>query len=106
MTDMNYLYYASVSPFKETLLVLAKMDLLNLYEIHSFVSGILPSIGLFQLETVLLELENSGLVVQINGCFAISEDWFKQLVLFLNEFSAERDFGGCNAIFEREAAKL
>jgi len=106
MTDISYLYYVSVSPYREILLALSKAESLNFYETYKFTSGLLPNIGCMQLEIALLELENSGLIVQINGCFSICEDWIKQLVLFLNEFQElENELDNCNAVFEHETVK-
>ncbi|MEM4663044.1 MAG: hypothetical protein QXM75_03410 [Candidatus Diapherotrites archaeon] len=103
MSDMSYLYYATVTPYKEVLLTLAKVSPANFHMISKMVLKSCSNIGILQIEKALEELKNAGVVVEINSCYIIPEDWLRQLVLFLNEFDQlHSETDNCNAVFNKD----
>lgn len=106
MSEMGYLYYTTVTPYREILIVLSKANALNFHSVAKIVPKLSGNIGTAQVEKALIELERAGLIAQINGCYLICEDWLKQLVLFLNEFNQlQSELDNCNAVFSAKAKK-
>ncbi|MCX8190006.1 MAG: hypothetical protein N3F05_02130 [Candidatus Diapherotrites archaeon] len=106
MSDMGYLYYTTVTPYREILVLLSKANAMNPHSIAKNIPRYLERISAEKVQKALFELEKAGLIVQVNGCYLICEDWLKQLVLFLNEFNQlESELDNCNAVFSSKAKK-
>ena len=103
MRRLDYLHYTNNPPFRELLFILAKGQALNPYEAYIKTMQFLPNITQQQVESALIELELRGLLIRINSCFAIAEEWLRELVLFLNEFTElQNEIEGYAAILEKK----
>ena len=103
MPRLDYLNYTNNPPFRELLSVLARAHALNPYEAYAKTKRFLPGLTLRQVEAALVELELRGLLIRINNCFAIAEDWLRELMLFLDEFDKLQDaMAGYAALLEKK----
>jgi hypothetical protein len=90
MASPELMDYLGRSPFREALGCLAKEEGLNRQQLEgrlASINGAYPSM----LETALLELECRGFIASVNGCYHFSKEWFKDFVLFLDEFEESRE---------------
>lgn len=106
MSQLDYLNYTNCSPYKEVLAVLALEQALNAYQIHERVKKKLPYVSIIEIKNALFELERRGLLMNVNNCFTIAEDWLRNLVLFLNEFEElEESLAKYNAKLQQKFAE-
>ena len=90
MARPELLDYLDRSPFREALGCLAKEEGLNMQQLEGRLAEInaaYPSM----LGTALAELERRGFVASVNGRYHFSKEWFKDFVLFLDEFEESRE---------------
>jgi len=106
MPELDYLNYTNCSPYKEILLVLAVKRALNPHEVFEHVKEKLPYANIVEVKNALFELEQHGLLININNCFTIAEEWLRNLVLFLNEFEElENSLTKYNAMLQQKFAE-
>ncbi|MEM0360097.1 MAG: hypothetical protein QXK06_02020 [Candidatus Diapherotrites archaeon] len=91
MEELQFLSYLGKSPFREALSCLAREEGLNKSQIMDLVSKKSASASLNSLLAALEELELNGFIVGVNGCYHFQKEWFKEFVLFLEEFEASRE---------------
>lgn len=106
MPELDYLNYTNCSPYKEILLVLSVKQAMNSQQVFEHVKKRLPYVNIVEVKNALLELELHGLLININNCFTIAEDWLRNLVLFLNEFEElEETLAKYDAILQQNLTK-
>ncbi|MCX6802504.1 MAG: hypothetical protein NT067_05345 [Candidatus Diapherotrites archaeon] len=91
MKDTEFLSYLSKSPFREALGFLAKEEGLNRFQLMGRLSDSKSCTGMAELKTALGELECRGFIASVNECYHFQKEWFKDFVLFLEEFEESRE---------------
>jgi hypothetical protein len=106
MSRLDYLHYTNNPPYRELLFILAREQALNSYEAYIKTLKFAPNVTQRQVESALVELELRGILIRVNDCFTIAEDWLRELVLFLNEFAELQDeLESYTAMLQRKGAK-
>ena len=105
MSRLDYLHYTNNPPYRELLFILAREQALNSYEAYIKAIKYVPNVTQRQIESALMELELRGILIRVNDCFTIAEDWLRELVLFLNEFeSLQSELENYAAMLQRKGA--
>lgn len=91
MPGSDFLNYLNRSPYREALGCLAGEEGLNRFGLLDRLSGRKISAGIAEVDRALEELELGGFIASVNGCYHFQREWFKDFVLFLDEFEESRE---------------
>jgi len=106
MERLEFLGFVNRTPYKEALACLAIEEGLNTFELMDKLIGRSVGTTVADLQDVLSELQGKGLLASVNDRYHFHETWFKELVLFLDEFEeSKREIDLCEVLLKKSCSK-